>query len=80
MLRRQLAERQQVATAQGGRAAPAEPPRLQRDGGAQRGTQQRVLGLDGSWVEQTWVTVHYARFVDLLFPYQRAPCGNSARR
>ncbi len=57
MLRRQLAEGQQLAAAQGGATEAGESPRQQLSGDAQYGGWQRVLGLDGSWVEQTWVTV-----------------------
>ena len=58
MLRRQLAERQQLEAAQGGAAAAGESPRREPRGDAQHdGGRQRVLGLDGAWVEQTWVMV-----------------------
>ncbi len=65
MLRRQLAERQQLAASRGGAAAAAEPPRQQLSGDG----QQRVLGLDGAWVEQTWVTVRRPSVFTDTCPY-----------
>ena len=52
-LRRQLAERQQLAALRGNADAPPQPD-------AVIGQQQRVLGLDGTWVERTWVKVSHA--------------------
>ena len=61
-LRRQLAERQQLAPAPDGGDAAAEATKRSRDGDELTVGPQRVLGLDGTWVEQTWVTVRCYQF------------------
>jgi hypothetical protein len=56
-LRRQLAERQQLAALRADAEASSSRPVSVSPPDAVTGQRQRVLGLDGTWVEQTWVMV-----------------------
>ena len=64
-LRRQLAERQHLAAL---REDADAPPQLHSSSHADAiaGQRQRVLGLDGTWVEQTWVMVSSPEQLDAV--------------